>query len=64
MSQQPRMDRIEPCRVSSAGLSESESHLEHQAALDATLFHAVGHVHELVFELDAGELRVRRLREP
>jgi hypothetical protein len=42
--------------------SESESHSEHQAALDATLFHPIGEFQELVFELDAGELRIRKPR--
>lgn len=60
MSQQNRMDRIDQSLPSSAGPSESESHTEHQAALDATLFHSCGDSHELVFELEAGELRVLR----
>lgn len=42
--------------------SEPESHIEHQAALDATIFKASGDPYELVLELDAGELRVRRPR--
>ena len=63
MSQHHRMDRIDQGRPSWVGQSESESHTEHQAALDATLFHSSGDFHELVFELDAGELRIRRPRE-
>ena len=44
-----------------AGPSEPESHTEHQAALDATLFQEkTGDAFELVLELEAGELRVRR----
>jgi len=40
--------------------SEPESYIEHQAALDATVFRSDGLVNELILELDAGELRVRR----
>ena len=43
-----------------AGPSEPESHIEHQAALDATLFQGSNDCEELVFVLDAGELRVLR----
>ena len=39
--------------------SEPQSYLEHEAALEATLFGPRGAVDELVFELRAGELRVR-----
>jgi hypothetical protein len=60
MSQQNRMDRIDPGWPSWAGQSEPESHTEHQAALDATLFQPSGDSHELVFELECGELRIRR----
>ncbi|MAG31488.1 MAG: hypothetical protein CL908_11440 [Deltaproteobacteria bacterium] len=45
-----------------AGLSEPESHTEHQAALDATVFRCAGDAYELVLELEAGELRVRPTR--
>jgi hypothetical protein len=41
------------------GLSEPQSYLEHEAALEATLFDPRGDRDEIVFELDAGELRVR-----
>jgi hypothetical protein len=61
MSQQNRMDRIDQSLPLWAGPSEPESHTEHQAALDATLFHPSGDYNELVFELDAGELRILRL---
>ena len=40
-------------------MSERESHTEHQAALDATLFRVSDAPGELVLELDAGTLRVR-----
>lgn len=42
------------------GLSEPQSFSEHQAALDATLFRPACDASELVLELEAGELRVRR----
>ncbi|HPG27736.1 MAG: hypothetical protein H6748_09075 [Spirochaetaceae bacterium] len=42
------------------GPSERESHSEHRAALDATVFRPSGDPSELVLELEAGELRVRR----
>ncbi|MFK7896204.1 MAG: hypothetical protein AB8G23_10230 [Myxococcota bacterium] len=42
-----------------SGPSEPESHTEHQAALDATVFGGASAASELVLELDAGELRVR-----
>jgi hypothetical protein len=60
MSQQNRMDWTTQSWPSWAGPSEPESHTEHQAALDATLFQPSSQTPELVFELDAGELRVRR----
>ena len=41
------------------GPSEPESHTEHRAALDATIFRAGADPYELVLELEAGELRVR-----
>lgn len=42
--------------------SEGESHSEHQAALDATIFRSGRDGYELVLELEAGELRLRRPR--
>jgi hypothetical protein len=63
MSQHYRIDRIDESQPSWAGPNEPESHTEHQAALDATLFHSSGDFRELVFELDAGELRIRGPRE-
>ncbi len=44
----------------SAGPSEPQSAIEHQAALDATVFRTDRDPYELVLELDAGELRLRR----
>ena len=45
-----------------SGPSEPESHTEHQAALDATVFRGVEGPCEIVLELDSGELRVRSTR--
>jgi hypothetical protein len=42
------------------GPSESASAVEHQAALDATLFRREVKARELILELEAGELRIRR----
>ncbi|MEZ4281448.1 MAG: hypothetical protein R3F21_17735 [Myxococcota bacterium] len=42
------------------GPSESASAIEHQAALDATLFRTEARARELILELDSGELRLRR----
>ena len=39
--------------------SEGQSHTEHQAALDATLFRTAADPYELVLELHGGELRLR-----
>ena len=41
-------------------MSEPESHTDHQAALDATLFRASAGADELVLVLEAGKLRIRR----
>ena len=61
MSQPHRQDRVAEGGPAWVGPSEPESHTEHQAALDATLFqkHSSDPV-ELVLELEAGKLRVRR----
>jgi hypothetical protein len=40
-------------------LSEADSHREHAAALEATVFRRPGTEDELVFELDGGHLRLR-----
>lgn len=42
------------------GPSESASAIEHQAALEATLFRREQEARELVLELESGELRLRR----
>lgn len=49
-----------PAAAFSPGPSESASAIEHQAALDATLFRREQEARELVLELEAGELRLRR----
>lgn len=59
MSQQFPPD---PNRTAVAGPSEPESHIEHQAALDATIFRENSRPHEIVLELVAGQLRVRARR--
>lgn len=41
------------------GPSEVEIHLEHRAALEATLFSASGRCDEVVLELERGLLRLR-----
>lgn len=41
------------------GPSEPQSAIEHQAALDATVFRTARNPYELVLELDAGQLRLR-----
>ncbi len=46
-----------------SALSEEESHREHRAALEATLFVSAGAEDELVFELEDGKLHLSgRLR--
>lgn len=59
MSQHDRLARIDLGLPGWAGPSEPESHTEHQAALDATVFRGAGDPYELVLELEAGQLRVR-----
>lgn len=44
-----------------AGPSEPESHTEHQAALDATVFRCSDASRETVLELEAGRLIVRQV---
>lgn len=48
-----------PVEVLTPGPSESASAIEHQAALDATVFRSAKPARELVLELDSGELRLR-----
>jgi hypothetical protein len=48
-----------PAGVFAPGPTESASAIEHQAALDATVFRGERAANELVLELEAGELRLR-----
>ncbi len=56
------LSALETCPIAAfaPGPSESASATEHQAALDATLFRREPEARELVLELEAGELRLRR----
>jgi hypothetical protein len=54
MSQQDWVMQNDPMWLWSEPLSEPESHTEHQAALDATLFRPAGAADEFVLELKAG----------
>lgn len=61
MSRDRRDDSFpEPWAPVWSGPSERESHFEHRAALDATVFRPDRDARELVLELEAGELRLRR----
>ena len=55
--------RVDEGSAGWAGPSEPESHIEHQAALDATVFRGARDSDELVLELDSGELRLRGSRQ-
>lgn len=46
------------------GPSEPQSHTEHEAALEATLFRKAADPYEVVLELDEGELRLRERERP
>ena len=63
MAQRVTDDRGNEAGPGWSGPSEPQSHTEHLAALDATLFRKACDPYELVLELDAGELRVRPPRE-
>lgn len=63
MVQQDRKNRMDQTCSAWNGPSEPESHTEHQAALNATLFRPSKDSRELVLVLDAGQLRARRPRE-
>jgi hypothetical protein len=63
MSQQDRKHGMDEGRTVWAGPSEPQSHTEHQAALDATLFRSASDPYELVLELESGELRLRQPRK-
>jgi len=58
----PSAFEIAPVGPCAPGPSESASAIEHQAALDASLIRREREAKELVLELDAGELRLRRSR--
>ena len=60
MSQQFRLEAVGEYGSYWAEISEPESFIEHQAALDATVFRPECTDSELVLELEAGQLRVRR----
>ena len=60
MSQQFRLDPIIEYGPYWTEVSEGESFIEHRDALEATVFRSEVDAHELVYELDAGQLRVRR----
>ncbi len=62
MSQRGRIESDEngAASVWAPGPSESASAIEHQAALDATLFRSEARAREVVLELDSGQLRLRR----
>jgi hypothetical protein len=64
MSQQDRKNIMDDGQVYWTGPSEPQSHTEHQAALDATLFRSASDPYELVLELDSGQLRVRGSSKP
>ena len=59
MSQNKADGRNDPGQPVWSSPSEPQSHTEHQAALDATLFRSASDPYELVLELDSGQLRVR-----
>lgn len=64
MSQQRRSHPLAEDAHVRVGPSEPESHTEHRAALEATIFRAEQTSWELVLELECGELRVRPHRRP
>lgn len=59
MVQESRIGTIDESQPCWTGPTEGESHTEHQAALDATLFRSVVDPCELVLELESGELKLR-----
>ena len=60
MSEQFGLNAVPQYLDLATGISEPEIYSEHRDALDATLFRPDRDACELVFELEAGELRVRR----
>ena len=64
MSEKQGKTRMDEGMAAWSAPSEPQSHIEHQAALEATLFSQASDPYELVLELEFGELRVReRSRE-
>ncbi|MEZ7981129.1 MAG: hypothetical protein QMC74_15720 [Myxococcota bacterium] len=59
MSEMQGKTRMDEGMAAWSAPSEPESYIEHQAALDATLFRHGSDPYELVLELESGELRVR-----
>ena len=59
MSQSNRNAGIEEGLIATSAPSEPQSHTEHQAALDATLFRSASDPYELVLELESGTLRLK-----
>lgn len=59
MSQRDSGPKNDEGQAAWTGLSEPQSHTEHAAALEATLFRKATDPYELVLELDAGKLHVR-----
>ena len=59
MSEKEGQTRMDEGMTAWSGPSEPQSHVEHQAALDATLFRQASDPYELVLELESGELRLR-----
>ncbi len=61
LSRFARLDVPHGSSLRPIGPSEAESHGEHRAALDATLFREARETREWVFELESGQLRLRDL---
>jgi hypothetical protein len=59
MKQEFRLEVVGEYGPLAGGPSEPESFVEHQAALDATIFRPDSAATELVLELEAGQLRFR-----
>lgn len=59
MSEKQGKTRMDEGMTGWSAPNEPQSHVEHQAALEATLFRQGSDPYELVLELESGELRVR-----
>ena len=59
MSDQDSKGKLNEGLLAWSSPSEGQSHIEHQDALDATLFRSAADPYELVLELDSGQLRLR-----